>query len=439
MAVKIPKDEGYATKKTSGYENGAVLPLFLFITKKTGNNRIMLQATPAPTGQNLKAYFNQIYLDIKQLKNLDDHLEASRSEDWDMPTILDVLHDATLLYQLKLRGLTKKRARLATQFRRKIGSRIASGYDTLASEIPALPFQKATDALWAFACLGIRPPDIILAALERNISAYAGQAKERRRIDSDKILWSLATLGRIPEQETLPALKSDIGSVIKNADLKDISKFARSCAIIDSLSQNGDTECQNIAILIFDEIERRFSYKNTGDIKDTTRIHHAALWFDVTGTPAPPKEAETVSRYEDRLYETFNAAGMPTSEDAARLDDIRREVDLALKIKDRTIYTEVDGPYHFLHGQDNKLYFNGNTIFQSRLIQKYYPESVLIRWPFFIFEKIGDIPPRLARDVLTEAAQSPIGTGPFVVKFTDNGYKNPECGRLYLTPMRPGG
>lgn len=129
------------------------------------------------------------------------------------------------------------------------------------------------------------------------------------------------------------------------------------------------------------------------------------MYFDLDCPVEMPDETPRASSLETNLSNIFSKAGKPFSKNKYIIEALKHKVDHWIEYDGKTILIEADGHYHFTKrlnpetGRYETGRYNGNTILQSTLIEKYMPDdAILLRVPFEIVNTLRQVSQPLSEE-----------------------------------------
>lgn len=243
--------------------------------------------------------------------------------------------------------------------------------------------------LKSYAQLDIRPSEEFLQTWEKTI---ARQIPAFNTTQFTNVLWAYATLGLCPSIKISEELKDRAPKITKEFQQTHILNNLRSCAIIHCIS--ADERFREIALDFHSRVDLGALQRPI----DINQFRQASLWFDLPCPIDPEPREETVSLQEERLISAFKISKTPLKEHIIPV--MGHKVDVAVD-GEHLILIEVDGRWHFVFEIDNEgnyvmAGYNGSTLFQTALMEKYSGKNVsIIRAPYDALKPFLDNPGRL--------------------------------------------
>ncbi len=227
-----------------------------------------------------------------------------------------------------------------------------------------------------FAELGIRPTNNFMREWYRNIRE---KMSEFRCADVQFAIRSIARLALTPPDKFMNRITALVKSEAPALTEPRVHGLIWGMTIIDSYSRHNLKE--SVKILY------ELTQNNRTDNTYAARIrHNSALWFDFSDQETfLLHENDKISSSEIRLKKTLEASGIKLKHDfVCRALHHRPDIVLAEK---KDIFIELDGKDHFVF-EDGRIYYDGPTLFQTQLLAKAVPGSIVLRLPYTAAESL---------------------------------------------------
>jgi hypothetical protein len=248
--------------------------------------------------------------------------------------------------------------------------------------------RSLSNLMGAFHALRVRPPRDFL---ESWTSRVPSQLRPEHHITLQEITTALAGLAIYPEEKVSKVLVTGTENLAVQLSLRGISAHLYRLAVLNSLCPEGQQDpLKQSAQDIAEYAAARLLHTNGKGISPPERRQLLAVlhWFsekEITGIEAP-FENGVVSSSEISLQKSFQAAGASLQEPFI-CAQTGHKFDLSMRFQGcaRPTFLEYDGPCHFVgEVRGDGIFYDGNTIFQTRLHHKILPEEVIVRVPYFV-------------------------------------------------------
>jgi hypothetical protein len=254
--------------------------------------------------------------------------------------------------------------------------------------------RSLSNLMGAFYALRVRPPENFLGSWAQRVPS---QLKPDHYVSLQEITTALAGLAIYPDEKVSKVLVSGTEELGRSLKQRDILEYLYRLAVLDSLCLDaGQTSlketAQELAHLVASRVLSTTNGKGASALSTPERRQLLTVlqWFSeepIKGIEAP-YENGTVSASEGGLRKSFEAAGAYPQAPVTCLQT-GHKFDLAMRFgarAQRPVLLEYDGPCHFVRGVKGDVFYDGSTIFQTRLHGKTLSEEVIVRVPYFVHE-----------------------------------------------------
>lgn len=251
-----------------------------------------------------------------------------------------------------------------------------------------------SNLMGAFYALRVRPPENFLESWAKRVPS---QLKPDHYVSLQEITTALAGLAIYPDEKVSKVLVSGTEELGRSLKQRDILEYLYRLAVLDSLRLDaGQTSlketAQELAHLVASRVLSTTNGRGASALSNPERRQLLTVleWFSeepIKGIEAP-YENGTSSASEGGLRKSFEAAGA-SPQASFTCSQTGHKFDLAMRFgarAQRSVLIEYDGPCHFVRGVKGDVFYDGSTIFQTRLHGKTLPEEVIVRVPYFVHE-----------------------------------------------------
>ena len=254
--------------------------------------------------------------------------------------------------------------------------------------------RSLSNLMGAFYALRVLPPQDFIQSWVEKISS---QLKPENHISLQEIATALAGLAIYPDEKVSKALVAGTEAVGKLLRQRDMLEYLYRLTILDSLSLDAQKDSlrksskehsQWVASNVLSAADGKGGLALS--VSERRQLLTALQWFSeepINGIVAPYENAKS-SASEDGLRKSFEAAGA-SLQASFTCSKTGHKFDLAMKFgawAQQPVLIEYDGPCHFVRGVKGDVFYDGNTILQTRLHRKILPEDVIVRVPYFVHE-----------------------------------------------------
>lgn len=254
--------------------------------------------------------------------------------------------------------------------------------------------RSLSNLMGAFYALRVRPPENFMRSWAQRVPS---QLKLDRYVNLHEITTALAGLAIYPDEKVSKVLVSGTEELGRSLRQRDILGYLYRLAVLDSLCLDaGQTSLketvQELGQWVASSVLIATNDKGAPALStpEQRQLLTVLQWFSeepIKGIEAPCENG-TSSASEGGLRKSFEAAGA-SSQAPFICSQTGHKFDLAMRFgarAQRSVLIEYDGPYHFVRGVNGEVFYDGNTIFQTRLHGKILPEEIIIRVPYFVHE-----------------------------------------------------
>ncbi len=290
--------------------------------------------------------------------------------------------------------------------------------------------RSLSNLMGAFYALRVRPPENFLESWAKRVPS---QLKPENYVSLQEITTALAGLAIYPDEKVSKALVSGTEELGRSLRQRDVLEYLYRLAVLDSLCLDAGqtslkTAAQDLAHLVASRVLSTTNGKGASALSTPERRQLLTVleWFSeepIKGIEAP-YENGTSSASEGGLRKSFEAAGASPLVPFT-CSQTGHKFDLAMKFgarAQRSVLIEYDGPCHFVRGVKGDVFYDGNTILQTRLHGKTLPEEVIVRVPYFVHgnQKENDQMWYWASEAIEEAASG-------IYQLEETGKLTPFC------------
>jgi hypothetical protein len=254
--------------------------------------------------------------------------------------------------------------------------------------------RSLSNLIGAFYALRVRPPENFLESWAKRVPS---QLKPDNCLSLQEIATALAGLAIYPDEKVSKALVSGTEELGKTLKQRDILEYLYRLAVLDSLCLDAGQESlkrtiQDFVQLVASRVLIATNGKGAPALSTPERAQLLTVlqWFSeepIKGIEAP-YENGTSSASEGRLRKSFEAAGA-SPQASFTCSQTGHKFDLSMRFQGcaRPTLLEYDGPCHFVgEVRGEGIFYDGNTILQTRLHGKVLPEEVIVRVPYFVHD-----------------------------------------------------
>lgn len=253
--------------------------------------------------------------------------------------------------------------------------------------------RSLSNLIGAFYALRVRPPENFMRSWAQRVPS---QLKLDRYVNLHEITTALAGLAIYPDEKVSKVLVSGTEELGRSLRQRTILEHLYRLTILDSLCLDTRQESlkktvQELGQWVASSVLIATNGKGVSALSspEQRQLLTVLQWFfeePIKGIEAP-YENGTSSASEGRLRKSFEAGA--SSQAPFICSQTGHKFDLAMRFgarAQRSVLIEYDGPYHFVRGVNGEVFYDGNTIFQTRLHGKILPEDVIVRVPYFVHE-----------------------------------------------------
>ncbi len=233
--------------------------------------------------------------------------------------------------------------------------------------------QNLSNILWAFATLQIEPSSDFIeewqACALKKLSDFNAQ-------NLGNSLWAFATLAIEPSPDFMQEWQHCALEKLPTFEQQHISNSLWAMSVIDLISQSYDGHDMGRILLQNTKADPYSKLENLHQLKT------AAIWLNLPCSFDLPEESENSSSLEGKFKRLLEQHGY-VFDDNCFIVDLNHKLDFALFLPNGApIGIELDGYMHFvrpLASDDRYCNYNGNTLMQSALICKTFPQISFLR------------------------------------------------------------
>lgn len=227
-----------------------------------------------------------------------------------------------------------------------------------------------SSTLTSFANMGILPHSEFMSLWQDNAIEQLADFGTEELISS---MQGFAKLGLLPPRRFTENVIRLIGERMEELSSDQLTRLSRGLAIFYAIS--GKNEFRDVSAIFLEKAETE-----NLDRKNISRNNHVRILLDMPLIPHGVSN-DSPSLTEELMEREFISQGFPLMDKAAHfIPQLNRKVDFIFAGKSRKIILEMDGPAHFIRNDETgTVHFNGSTQFQTALLNKVFPDDVIIR------------------------------------------------------------
>lgn len=188
-----------------------------------------------------------------------------------------------------------------------------------------------------------------------------------------KIMRGHSRMAVLPPRPFLEKWMGEVASRLSDFDAEQLVRLSRTMAIFHVVT--GDKDFLKVSSIFLDQADNR-DY----DATHISRNNQVRLLLGKDLVEAKVTENH-ISNWEELLEDEFRRQDFPLlPKEEQYIPELNRMVDFIFDYGDRKVVLETDGPGHFVWcDTTGAMQFNGSTQLQTALLEKLFPDDVVIR------------------------------------------------------------